>query len=179
MWPLARNSVRTVVSVSRYTQIIGIIIRSSPSFDLNLSRLSIVLRAFGSFRRQLDVPTVSHLKCVNHRTLCNSSDLPVVNVELTQPQQVQTSEKYFLQFTCKVCDFKVSKFISQTAYKKGVVIVRCDGCNNNHLIADNLGWFKELGGLRNVEEILASKGETVKKLRLDADCMELTSKEDD
>ncbi|XP_064616342.1 uncharacterized protein LOC135480438 [Liolophura sinensis] len=69
-------------------------------------------------------------------------------------------------FTCKICQTRCTKTFSKLSYKKGVVIVRCDGCGSNHLIADNLGWFSDVQG-RNVEEILASKGETVKKLSVE------------
>ena len=54
------------------------------------------------------------------------------------------------------------KIISQQAYEKGVIIVKCDGCNNNHLIADNLGWFYD--EKKNIEDILKEKGEKVIKV---------------
>ncbi|GBN76001.1 DNL-type zinc finger protein [Araneus ventricosus] len=71
--------------------------------------------------------------------------------------------KLFLAFTCKVCKARVEKHISKIAYTKGVVIVRCDGCEENHLIADNLGWFPNLKAMRNVEDFMEAQGETVKK----------------
>jgi len=40
------------------------------------------------------------------------------------------------------------------------VVVRCDCCDKQHLIADNLGWF---GPHRNIEEILAERGEEVRR----------------
>jgi len=87
------------------------------------------------------------------------------NIELTDKTQALAGldVKMLLSFTCKVCDNRVEKKISKQAYTKGVIIVKCDGCSNNHLIADNLGWFSTDKKI-NIEDIMASKGESVKRV---------------
>ncbi|GFT44951.1 DNL-type zinc finger protein [Nephila pilipes] len=77
--------------------------------------------------------------------------------------------KLFLAFTCKICKTRIEKNISKSAYTKGVVIVTCDGCNENHLIADNLGWFPNLKAMRNIEDFMEAQGEKVKRTIDDED----------
>jgi len=76
-----------------------------------------------------------------------------------------------IAFTCTVCNTRNHRQFSKISYEKGIVIVECDGCKNNHLIADNLGWFPHTG-CKNIEEILAAKGEKVKRMN---GCWEITS----
>ena len=48
------------------------------------------------------------------------------------------SRKLAIIFTCNVCETRSMKQFSESA---PVVIVRCPGCQNLHLLVDRLGWF--------------------------------------
>lgn len=106
---------------------------------------------------------------LSRRFYCDSREkCPKTIAEVTQQVVgiARIEPKLYLAFTCKVCNTRNSKTISKVAYTKGVVIVRCDECQNNHLIADNLNWFTDLNGKRNIEDILAEKGEKVRRIDL-------------
>ena len=71
--------------------------------------------------------------------------------------------KMSMTFTCDVCDTRSTKIFHRHSYEKGTVIVRCPGCENLHLVADNLGWFLDGPEGYNIESILASKGQAVRR----------------
>ncbi|KAJ2807029.1 hypothetical protein H4R20_001450 [Coemansia guatemalensis] len=53
--------------------------------------------------------------------------------------------------------------MSKNAYQNGVVLIQCDKCKNRHLIADNLGWFKDKSV--NIEDLMKKNGEEVRHLK--------------
>ena len=85
----------------------------------------------------------------------------------TQQSIGKMTPKYQIQFTCNVCGNRNIHEFSKHAYHNTVVICRCRKCENNHVIADNLGWFADLEGKKNIEEILREKGEEVVKVSME------------
>lgn len=92
-------------------------------------------------------------------------------IEFSARSSLKSSSRHDLAmiFTCKVCETRSIKTVCRESYEKGIVVARCGGCNNLHLIADHLGWFGEPG---SIEDYLAARGEEVK--RGSADTLNLT-----
>ena len=91
------------------------------------------------------------------------------------PGSKTTNDVMIIVFTCKVCGTRAARKMSKEAYNHGVVLIRCPGCNNLHLIADHLGYFDD--NSTNVEQILAQKGEKVMR-KDDKQVLEFLHKED-
>jgi len=72
-------------------------------------------------------------------------------------------------FTCNVCQHRQARTFSKDAYELGVVLIRCEGCENLHLIADNLGWFRDENV--NIEQLMKEGGKKVYRY-VTNECME-------
>lgn len=80
------------------------------------------------------------------------------------------SGNYVIIYTCKVCETRQSRSFTKQAYHHGVVIVRCEGCENLHLISDNLKWFED--NEVNIEELIKREGQEVIKVNADGELKE-------
>ncbi|KAK9124218.1 hypothetical protein Sjap_013820 [Stephania japonica] len=98
-------------------------------------------------------------------THTNESDDPG-GVSYRAMSNLKTSPRHDLAlvFTCRVCETRSVRTVCRESYEKGVVVVRCGGCNSSHLIADHLGLF---GAPGSVEDFLAARGEEVKRGSVD------------
>ncbi|OLY85270.1 DNL-type zinc finger protein [Smittium mucronatum] len=79
----------------------------------------------------------------------------------TNSIKMTMNDRFLIGFTCKVCNHRQYKTVSKRAYNDGVVLIKCDGCQNRHLFADNLGWFRD--NKMTIEDIMKEQGEVVKK----------------
>ncbi|GAN02263.1 conserved hypothetical protein [Mucor ambiguus] len=82
-----------------------------------------------------------------------------------EPDVNSKQHQMLIGFTCKVCNERSHHTMSKHSYTKGVVLIQCPGCKNRHLIADNLGWFKD--SRTTVEDLVKEKGEAIRKIIVD------------
>ena len=89
------------------------------------------------------------------------------------PGSERGGKKLAIIYTCKVCNTRGAKKFTEQAYRNGLVMIRCPGCQNLHLIADRLGVFDDSPGGWDIQKYLESIGETVKSVTND-DVLEIT-----
>jgi protein import protein ZIM17 len=83
---------------------------------------------------------------------------PLANI----PGAEKGGRKLAIVYTCKVCNTRSAQKFTQQAYDHGVVMCRCPGCDNYHLIADRLGYFEDSSaGGWDIEAFLKEKGESI------------------
>lgn len=81
--------------------------------------------------------------------------------------QIHAERRMLIGFTCKKCQHRTHRTMSHHAYHNGIVLIECGGCQSRHLIADNLGWFKDTpNAARKIEEMTMEVGEIRKSLEL-------------
>ncbi|EGG14998.1 Zim17-type zinc finger-containing protein [Cavenderia fasciculata] len=91
-------------------------------------------------------------------------------------QGIKVEPRYYIEFTCtykgpemkEECGYRSKKTFSKHAYHKGVVIIKCEGCEKLHLIADHLGWSGYDGG-KTIEEWMEQKGVPIQRYMIEQD----------
>jgi protein import protein ZIM17 len=88
-----------------------------------------------------------------------------IQVEIPGTQTTNKGRKLAIVFTCTVCNTRSAKQFTQHAYEHGVVLIRCPGCKNLHLIADRLGWFDDTeSGTFDLSTLEQMTGQKVRRI---------------
>ena len=84
-----------------------------------------------------------------------------------QEGPLKSERRLVIGFTCKKCNHRTHRTMSHHAYNHGIVLIECPGCQSRHLIADNLGWFKDTpNAARKIEEMTVDVGEIRRNLKI-------------
>ncbi|XP_074654295.1 uncharacterized protein LOC141908248 isoform X2 [Tubulanus polymorphus] len=115
------------------------------STERQFTTSSRILLAKDSFPKQIQNGESGSGECQDEDG--SSGGVPDERPPTNNKQQLGKLDKRLcIVYTCKICQTRSSKTFSKKSYESGVVIVKCPGCENKHLIADNLGWFQHVDG---------------------------------
>lgn len=113
----------------------------------------------GMFHTSL--PNISRMNVNNYFSIARSVQGSLLigqnlNKSLNQTRLLTTEiskiePRLSITFTCNVCGERLTRTFLKESYEKTVVIIKCSGCSNHHIIADNLGWFSDLNGKKCVQ----------------------------
>lgn len=148
--------------------------RSALRWTRTISVISDIKRVPLSWNRGL---FAIHAKYMSHKSnICTDIAKSNGSSSFTDVPGVKSGgETYVMAFTCTKCDTRSVKKISKQSYHNGVVIVRCPGCQNKHLIADNLGIFEDKGW--DIEKFLSQNGAMVKRISDEEGLLELSAED--
>ncbi|KAL4929348.1 DNL-type zinc finger protein [Aspergillus undulatus] len=74
-------------------------------------------------------------------------------------QRREQEPAYQLTFTCKPCGSRSTHRVSKHGYHRGTVLIRCPGCENRHVISDNLKIFFEQS--KTLDDLLEERGQSI------------------
>lgn len=145
---------------------------SCGSWELSLSRRKGWLSSTVPFNKQCSLFSSSTDEVSTERTSLQIGKASSLDHEKI-PGVKFGGAKLAIMFTCTaqiepeggepyVCGTRSAKVFTRQAYENGVVLVRCPGCGNQHLIADRLGWFEDDSW--DVERLMRERGEGMVKL---------------
>ena len=100
-------------------------------------------------------------------TIQKEGEKEKITVDLSKVRgaKMGNTGQYLIMYTWNVCQHRQMRTFTKGAYHHGVVIVRWEKWENFHLIADNLGWFRD--EKVNIEDLLKEKGNQITKIVTD------------
>mmetsp|Transcript_25484 Transcript_25484/g.36524 ORF Transcript_25484/g.36524 Transcript_25484/m.36524 type:complete len:262 (+) Transcript_25484:1-786(+) len=103
--------------------------------------------------------TESAISLEEKEVVVSQNDIDIIDAAVSSSEPQQTNDplasipgaqkggkKLAIVYTCGVCETRTAQKFTEQAYLHGVVICRCPGCDNLHLIADRLGYFEDPDG---------------------------------
>ncbi len=99
-----------------------------------------------AFKKKYSSQKFSSLLTNHDKNVKVKSDFSKVFLANLSTEAGKLAPRMRITFTCKVCNERLTRSFLKESYEKTVVIIKCPGCSNHHIIADNLGWFSDLNG---------------------------------